>query len=99
MQIIPTRYRFLNGTTLITNQYSVSEHLRHVNPGSNRGFPGVFFVYEVSPLHVDITEEYRKGWIAFFTSVFAIVGGVVTVMGMIDQFLFSKKSSSRELAL
>jgi len=97
MQIVPTQYKFLNGTTIQTNQYSVTEHLRHVNPGSNRGLPGVFFIYELSPLHVEITEQYRKGWIAFFTSVCAVVGGVVTLMGMVDQFLFSKKTSSTSL--
>ena len=37
LQVVPTRYRFLNGTTIQTNQYSVTEHLRHVNPGSGRG--------------------------------------------------------------
>lgn len=88
-QIVPTTYRFFNGTLLHTNQYSVMEHLRHVDPGSNRGLPGVFFFYEVSPLHIYIEEGYNKGWIAFFTSVCAIVGGVVTVMGLLDQFLFS----------
>jgi hypothetical protein len=90
-QIVPTTYRFFNGATIQTNQYSVTEHLRHVNPGSNRGLPGVFFFYEVSPLHVEINEGYRKGWISFFTSVCAIVGGVVSVMGMVDQYLFSTK--------
>ena len=88
----------MNGTIIQTNQYSVTEHLRHVTPGSNRGLPGVFFFYEVSPLHVEIKEGYRQGWIAFFTSVCAIVGGVVTVMGMLDQFLFAKnKAHSGEL--
>lgn len=91
-QVVPTLYKFQNGTSIQTNQYSVTEHLRHINPGSNRGLPGVFFFYEVSPLHVEIVEGYRKGWIAFFTSVCAIVGGVVTVMGMLDQFLFSNKN-------
>ena len=91
-QIVPTLYEFRNGTKIQTNQYSVTEHLRHVNPGSNRGLPGVFFFYEVSPLHVEIKEGYRKGWIAFFTSVCAIVGGVVTLMGMLDQIIFSRKN-------
>lgn len=90
---MPTRYVFLNGTAIQTNQYSVTEHLRHVNPGSNRGLPGVFFFYEVSPLHVEIVEGYRKGWVAFFTSVCAIVGGVVTTIGMIDQFLHSRRGT------
>lgn len=52
----------------------------------------MFFVYEVSPMHVEIAEEYRKGWVAFFTSVCAVVGGVVTIMGMLDQFLFNSNS-------
>lgn len=85
-------YRFLNGTTIQTNQYSVTEHLRHVNPGGGRGLPGVFFFYEISPLHVEIVEEYQQGFIAFFTSLCAIVGGVVTVMGMIDQILYNRRS-------
>ena len=93
LQIVPTRYVFLNGTTIETNQFSVTEHLRHVNPGSGRGLPGVFFFYEISPLHVEIVEGYRKGWVAFFTSVCAIVGGVVTTMGMIDQLLYSRRSA------
>eukprot|EP00934_Nitzschia_sp_Nitz4_P001586 Nitzschia sp. Nitz4//scaffold62_size106224//104308//105701//NITZ4_004376-RA/size106224-augustus-gene-0.107-mRNA-1//-1//CDS//3329555916//1586//frame0 len=94
-KIVPTRYQFLNGTTIETNQFSVTEHLRHVNPGSGRGLPGVFMFYEISPLHVEIVEGYRKGWIAFFTSVCAIVGGVVTTMGMLDQFLYSLKSGPK----
>jgi len=92
-KIVPTRYVFLNGTTIETNQFSVTEHLRHVNPGSGRGLPGVFFFYEISPLHVEIVEGYRKGWVAFFTSVCAIVGGVVTTMGMIDQLLYSRRGA------
>lgn len=64
--------------------------MRHVTPGSNRGLPGVFFFYEVSSLHVEI-EEFRRGWIQFFTSVCAVVGGVVTVMGLLDQYIFTRK--------
>ena len=93
-KIVPTRYVFLDGTEIQTNQYSVTEHMRHVNPGSNRGLPGVFFFYEVSPLHVEIVEGYRKGWIAFFTSVCAIVGGVFTTMGMVDQYLYSLRDAA-----
>jgi len=98
-QVVPTTYRFRNGTKVTTNQYSVTEHTRHVTPGSARGLPGIFFFYEVSPLHVEITEGYRKGWIAFFTSVCAIIGGVVTFMGIVDQFLFTRKENRRNSLL
>lgn len=100
-QVVPTLYKYLNGTTIQTNQYSVTEHLRHVSPGSGRGLPGVFFFYEVSPLHVEISEVYTKGYVAFFTSVCAIVGGVVSVMGMIDQLFFTRlfaKAKTQTLA-
>ncbi len=89
VQIVPTLYRYLNGTEIQTNQYSVTEHMRHVQPTSNRGLPGVFFFYEVSPLHVEI-EEYRVGWVQFSTTICAVIGGVFTVMGMADQFIFSR---------
>jgi hypothetical protein len=95
LQVVPTLYRYLNGTTIQTNQYSVTEHLRQLSPGSNRGLPGVFFFYEVSALHV-VIEETQRGWIQFFTSVCAIVGGVVTVMGMLDQLIYSKTGGGRK---
>jgi len=63
--------------------------VRHVPPASRRGLPGVFFFYEVSALHVEI-EEYRKGYIHFFTSVCAVVGGVFTFMGMADRMIYSR---------
>ena len=125
-QIVPTLVKFRNGTSIQTNQYSVTEHMRHVNPGSGRGrfcwkvawiaffwnlilapckthkiaslfqgLPGVFFFYEISPLHVEIVEGYRKGYIAFFTSVCAIVGGVVTTMGLLDQLLYSHSTQRK----
>ena len=37
-QVVPTTYKFLNGTVIQTNQYSVTEHLRHVEFGSSRGY-------------------------------------------------------------
>uniref|UniRef100_A0A7S0B3M3 Endoplasmic reticulum vesicle transporter C-terminal domain-containing protein n=1 Tax=Minutocellus polymorphus TaxID=265543 RepID=A0A7S0B3M3_9STRA len=94
LQVVPTEYKHLDDTTIRSNQYSVTEHTRHVAPGSNRGLPGVFFFYEVSALHVQL-EEYREGWIRFLTSVCAIVGGVFTVGGMLDRYVYTKTSELR----
>lgn len=96
IQIVPTLYKFLNGTEILTNQYSVTEHMRHVHPGSNKGLPGVYFFYEVSALHVQI-EEYRHGWVRFFTSVAGVVGGIFSAMSMADLYLHSKASQSSSL--
>uniref|UniRef100_A0A7S4IKK9 Endoplasmic reticulum vesicle transporter C-terminal domain-containing protein n=1 Tax=Odontella aurita TaxID=265563 RepID=A0A7S4IKK9_9STRA len=93
VQVVPTVYRKLDGTEIATNQYSVTEHMRHVTPGSGRGLPGVFIFYEVSALHVEM-EEYRRGWIRFLTSVCAAVGGVFTVMGMADRAIFARSRST-----
>mmetsp|Transcript_10136 Transcript_10136/g.24600 ORF Transcript_10136/g.24600 Transcript_10136/m.24600 type:complete len:416 (+) Transcript_10136:119-1366(+) len=100
-KIVPTLVKFQNGTSIQTNQYSVTEHLRHVSPGGGRGLPGVWFFYEISPLHVEIVEGYRKGFVGFFTSVCAIVGGVVTTLGLLDQLLYSqtRKGGSRQEGL
>eukprot|EP00588_Corethron_pennatum_P010314 CAMPEP_0194279710 /NCGR_PEP_ID=MMETSP0169-20130528/14077_1 /TAXON_ID=218684 /ORGANISM="Corethron pennatum, Strain L29A3" /LENGTH=407 /DNA_ID=CAMNT_0039024165 /DNA_START=118 /DNA_END=1341 /DNA_ORIENTATION=- len=98
IQIIPTEYVGLDGTRILTNQMSVTEHMRIVKPGSGRGLPGVFFFYEVSPFHV-VFEETRRGWTRFFTSVCAVVGGVYTVLQMIDKawYLWSKGGSAANL--
>ena len=87
VQVVPTRYKYLDGSQVETFQFSVTEHLRHVAPGQGRGLPGVFFFYEVSALHVEF-EEQRKGWIRFFTSVCAVVGGVFTFVQVMDQMLW-----------
>jgi hypothetical protein len=87
LQVVPTVYKFLNGTVVETFQYSVTEHTRHVDPGSGRGLPGVFFFYEVSALHVEF-EEVRRGWTQFFTGVCAAVGGAYTVMSMLDRVVY-----------
>jgi len=94
IQIVPTLYKYLNGTSIQTNQFSVTEHTRLVNPGTGRGLPGVFFFYEISPLHVEFIEK-RLGWIRFLTSVCAVVGGVFTVMGVIDKWIYDKSKISK----
>jgi hypothetical protein len=56
--------------------------------GSGRGLPGVYFYYELSPMQA-VFEERRKGLVQFLTGACAVVGGVYTVMGMVDALLNS----------
>ena len=89
LQVVPIVYRLLNGVT---------EHTRNVEPGSNRGLPGVFFFYEVSVLNVKF-KEYRWGWTHFFTGTCAVVGGAFTVMGMLDRNFFDWKDDRTGLLM
>jgi endoplasmic reticulum-Golgi intermediate compartment protein 3 len=73
-------------STIESNQYSVTEHLRHLSPGSGRGLPGLYFYYEVSPVQAIFTES-RGSLTRFLTSVCAIVGGSFVMMGLIDGLL------------
>jgi hypothetical protein len=60
------------------------------NDGSVQGYvlPGVFFIYDISPIMVTFTEE-RPAFSYFLTSLCAIVGGVFTVAGIVDSCIYS----------
>ena len=95
-QVVPTQYRRLGGETIESNQYAVTEHYRKIAPNSHRWLPGVFFFYDISSIKVNRAEE-RKGFGQFLTSVCAIVGGVFTVMGMVDSSLHSLRKKGAGL--
>eukprot|EP00936_MAST-01D_sp_MAST-1D-sp1_P002442 g2442.t1 len=95
-QVVPTQYRRLGGEAIESNQYAVTEHYRKIAPNSHRWLPGVFFFYDISSIKVNRAEE-RKGFGQFLTSVCAIVGGVFTVMGMVDSSLHSLRKKGAGL--
>ena len=86
VKIVPTKYRYLNEVEIESNQYSVTEHMRHLAPGSGRGVPGLYFYYELSPVQA-LFEETKKSFAAFLVSVCAILGGLFTVLGLVDVVL------------
>ena len=66
--------------------------------------PGVYFVYDFSPLR-SVVKETHLPFFELCTSLCAILGGVFTVMGMVDSFVYSlgkqvqRKSKSTETEL
>jgi hypothetical protein len=97
VKIVPTIYRFVDGREVETNQYSVTEHIRHLAPGSGRGIPGVYFYYELSPMQV-LFEERRMGVVSFITGVCAILGGLFMMMGAVDASLsFASRLFKRDI--
>jgi hypothetical protein len=89
IKVVPTKYKSNNKRKPLieSNQYAVTEHMRHVSPGSGRGLPGVYFYYEVSPVEAVFEEKYKGSIWQFLTSLCAIVGGSFVVMGLVDVFV------------
>ncbi|CAK9876341.1 unnamed protein product [Sphagnum jensenii] len=86
IKVVPTLYTDIRGHKIATNQFSVTEHFVRGGSGS-RYIPGVFFIYDLSPIKVKFVEE-RVSFLHFLTNVCAIMGGVFTVSGIIDSFIY-----------
>ncbi|OWK03047.1 ERGIC3 [Cervus elaphus hippelaphus] len=82
-------YGFLEvNKVLRTNQFSVTRHEKVANGlMGDQGLPGVFVLYELSPMMVKLTEKHRS-FTHFLTGVCAIIGGMFTVAGLIDSLIY-----------
>lgn len=96
LQIVPSMKK-RNGKLQASdlNSYSVTERrvkLADLNRGLSLGgttvqnFVGVIFTYEFYPVAV-VTEINRQGILQFLVSLCAIIGGLVTVMSLVDKCL------------
>eukprot|EP00761_Pharyngomonas_kirbyi_P012907 gb/GECH01012934.1/.p1 GENE.gb/GECH01012934.1/~~gb/GECH01012934.1/.p1 ORF type:complete len:387 (+),score=85.06 gb/GECH01012934.1/:1-1161(+) len=90
VKVVPTIYESTDNKELETNQYSVTEHYR-----AGQNMPGVFFMYDLSPIMVHI-KETRKSFVHFITSLCAIVGGVFTVAGIVDSIVYNASRFSKK---
>ncbi|GAA6042893.1 hypothetical protein JCM8097_002756 [Rhodosporidiobolus ruineniae] len=103
LKVVSTKFQFLDGRELNTHQYSVTQYERDLSsnkPTDNHGghqtmhgyagVPGLFFNYEISPLMV-IHKETRQSLAHFLTSTCAIVGGILTIAGLVDAFVYGQK--------
>jgi hypothetical protein len=99
VKVVPTIYESRHGEVLHTNQFSVTEHFKQLSGDQGHGLPGVFFMYELSPIMVKFTER-TKSFAHFLTGVCAIIGGVFTVAGLIDSFIYhGMKSFKKKIEL
>lgn len=65
----------------------MTQHFRPRNNDHKAVVPGVFFMYDLSPIMMRITES-EKSFMRFLTNLCAIVGGVFTIAGIADQILY-----------
>merc|ERR1712216_89873 len=83
-----------------TFQYSSDSHNYDLDPDEDV-LPSVRFIIDIDPLGTKVWDERRKPLYALVTSFLAIVGGIFTVLSMVDsafyqtsKFLFAKTVSS-----
>ncbi|KAI8915957.1 endoplasmic reticulum vesicle transporter-domain-containing protein [Gorgonomyces haynaldii] len=91
IKVVGTEFVNLDQSKLSSNQYAVTEHERDVSPSYGSmptSMPGIFFNFEISPMLITYKQE-RKPFSHFLTDLCAIIGGVYTVAGMVDQVLFT----------
>merc|ERR1712086_364370 len=72
---------------------TLHEKVEH-HAAQNAVLPGVFFVYEIYPFAVEVTRNsvpFMHLWIR----IMATVGGVFTIMSMIDGVLYSREKRGR----
>lgn len=94
IQVVPTYHSALNKKdSYHVNQYSVTERqiaekqLRNgvvLNGQTYRNVMGVVFTYDFYPVML-VKEEKRESMFEFFSNLCAIVGGVITLLGLIEQ--------------
>ena len=102
IRIIPTIYSDEMNSKTITNQYTFTDRFRPlIIPTMNGGqpgvpkeaiLPGIFFVYDLSPFMIEASRT-RIPLFHLFTKICAIVGGVFTVMGVVDSIIFKLSKS------
>ena len=93
VKVVPTKVIFLSGEEQDTNQYSATLHSRAVsNVVGKQGLPGLFFMYDLSPMMVIIREE-RKSFLHFIVNLCAIVGGIYTVASLLDSMIYHSMKS------
>ncbi|XP_022013047.1 endoplasmic reticulum-Golgi intermediate compartment protein 3 [Helianthus annuus] len=95
LKVVPSVYTDVKGHNIQSNQFSVTEHFKGAEVGYLKTLPGVFFFYELSPIKVTFTEEHVS-FLHFLTNVCAIIGGVFTVSGILDSFIYHGQRAIRK---
>ncbi|CAM8894990.1 unnamed protein product [Rhodiola kirilowii] len=93
IKVVPTTYTDIRGRTIKSNQFSVTEHYKGPDPG-RLSLPGVLFIYDLSPIKVAFKEEHIS-FLHFLTNLCAIIGGIFTMAGIIDSFIYHGQKTIR----
>ncbi|QPG73779.1 hypothetical protein FOA43_001093 [Brettanomyces nanus] len=106
LKVVNTRFEYMDGEVLETNEFSVSQHDRPLKGGrdddhpntihARGGLPGVFFYFDISPMKIINREEHKKTWSAFILSVCSAVAGILTVFQILDKTIWTAHKILKE---
>jgi hypothetical protein len=84
IKIVPTLYERINREIIESYQFVANSN----ELAGKYRLPAIYFRYEFSPITVKFTEK-RKSFSHFLVQICAIVGGVFTVLGLVNSILHS----------
>lgn len=91
VKVVLNDYHLLNGESLTTYKYTMNSH-QYID---HHHVPEARFTYDISPMSIVNTQE-SKPFYHFLTSVCAILGGMFTMVGLCDSFVYYTTNSMTE---
>jgi hypothetical protein len=98
IKVVPMTHIDAQNVTSDSNEYTYTEKVTVINtdkPLAAGGIPGVFFVYDYSPFRV-VTVESTVSFSSFIVSCCAIIGGVVSIAGILDSAIYYMFGNSKK---
>lgn len=83
IKVVPTTYKTLKNEEFYVHQFTANS-----NEYRSEGAPAVYFRYDLSPVTVKFSQV-QESFFHFIVQVCAIVGGVFTVAGLLENLLHS----------
>ena len=87
LKVVPTTFKRGYGHTVQSNQFSVTEYDAE-QPHGGMQLPAVWFLYDLSPISVEIVESHPS-LLHFLTRMCAVIGGGFTVTGTVACYVCS----------
>jgi len=108
LKVVPFRYTFLDGESQSTYLYKANYN--EYKPRKLEWYegkadayvdtdlvPNAAFHYDISPVMVVMTEE-TQSFSTFITKICAVIGGIYTVVGLLDSVLYHTGEQMKKLA-
>jgi len=79
LKVVPTSYIDINKKTFDVNQFTSNSNEVPIN----MTIPTIYFRYDLAPILVKF-EQFKESFFEFFVQICAIIGGIYSVIGIID---------------